>query len=163
MSDQALGEVLVTQKALVGVSFQIRCVPLRIQTVYKYPRTVSLFRSLLGAFLLSHAHLSSMVQLSDMFSLSCDQFLSDTCSCYIFAMFLYWRLGGCSVSRKNPSVRVPCGKYELWEGLQWFGVTPWYNNLLYSARKWEVMPLSKVTRSTGKFMEKPFECKQGEV
>lgn len=89
MSDQALGEVLVTQKALMGVSFQARCVPVRIQTVYKYPRTVNLFRSLLGAFLLSHVHLSSMFQLSDMFSLSCDQFLSDTCCCYIFAMLLY--------------------------------------------------------------------------
>jgi len=32
-----------------------------IDSVYKHLRTVSLFQSVLGAFLLSHAHLSSII------------------------------------------------------------------------------------------------------
>lgn len=62
MPDHMLGEVLfVTQKALVGVCFQARCVTENIDSVYKYLRTVNLFQFLLGAFLLSYAYLSSII------------------------------------------------------------------------------------------------------
>lgn len=38
-----------------------------------------------------------------------------------------------------------------------------YNHLLCSVPKREVIPLSKVTRGTGKLTEKPFEHKAGSV
>lgn len=148
MPDHVLEEVLfVTQKALVGVCFQARCVTENIGSVYKYLRTVNLFQFLLGAFLLSYAYLSSIIS-------AVWHVVSFLRSAPIWHLLL---LNICCVppegwvaavsAGKIASVRVPSSN-KLWERLQWFGAVPWYNHLLYSAHKWEVIPLSKVTRST---------------
>lgn len=131
-------------------------------SVYKYLRTVNLFQSLLGAFLLSHAHLSSIIS-------AVWHVLSFLWSTPIWHLLLLnicrvplLKVGWLQCQQEKSQVYVyHLASKELWERWQWFGAVPWYNHLLYSAHKWEVILLSKVTRSTGKFMEKPSEHKQG--